>query len=73
VKRVAVFLKDLTQRRLLAIKDPDLAAEQLIAAWLGTSLRRQSVGLAGPPSADAITKGVRYAVDTMMRAWSTKR
>ena len=70
VKRVAIFLRNLTERRLLLIKDPELAAEQLIGSWLGTSIERQSLGLAGPPSTDAIEKRVHYAVDTMVRAWS---
>jgi TetR/AcrR family transcriptional repressor of mexJK operon len=70
VKRVAVFLRELNERGFLSIKDPDLAAEQLVASWLGMSIGRQSLGLAGPPSADAIEKRVRYAVDTMVGAWS---
>jgi hypothetical protein len=32
---------------------------------------RQSLGVAGPPSSNAITKRVRYAIDTLVRAWST--
>jgi TetR/AcrR family transcriptional regulator, mexJK operon transcriptional repressor len=70
-KRVAAFLKTLAKRRDLSINDPDPKAEQLIAAWLGISERRQSLGVAGPPSADAIAKRVRYATDTMIRARST--
>ena len=46
------------------------AAEQLVASWLW--LGRQSFGLAGPPSANAIAKRVRYAVDTLVRAWSAR-
>jgi TetR/AcrR family transcriptional repressor of mexJK operon len=71
LKRIAAFLKSLTTRGFLSIKDPELAAEQLIASWLGMSELRQNLGLAAPPSADAIAKRVRYAVDTMVRAWST--
>src|ERR1700733_10212705 len=70
VKRMAAFLKSLTARGFLAIKDPDLAAEQLMGAWFGMSVLRQSLGVSGPPSPQAIAKGVRYAVDTMIRAWS---
>jgi TetR/AcrR family transcriptional regulator, mexJK operon transcriptional repressor len=73
VKRVTVFLNDLTACRFLSLKEPELAAEQLVAAWLGMSVRRQSLGLADPPSADAIAKRVHYAIDTMIRAWSTGR
>jgi TetR/AcrR family transcriptional repressor of mexJK operon len=57
--------------RVLSIKDPDLAAEQLIVSWLGMSQLRQNLGVAGPPSADAIARRIRYATDTMVRAWST--
>jgi TetR/AcrR family transcriptional regulator, mexJK operon transcriptional repressor len=72
LKRVAAFLKSLTARGFLSIKDPELAAEQLIGAWFGMSTLRQSLGVSGPPSPDAIAKSVRYAVDTMVRAWSTR-
>jgi TetR/AcrR family transcriptional regulator, mexJK operon transcriptional repressor len=69
--QVAAFLKTLTRRGLLSIKDPELAAEQLVVSWLG-NLMRQSFGLAGPPSADAIARRVRYSVDTLVRAWSVR-
>ena len=71
LKHVTVFLKGLTERGVLAIDDPELAAEELIGAWLGMSEVRQSLGLAGPPSSKAIAKRVRYAIDTLVRAWST--
>jgi TetR/AcrR family transcriptional regulator, mexJK operon transcriptional repressor len=73
LKQVAAFLKALTRRGFLSIKDPELAAEQLVASWLGMSSVRQSLGLTGPPSADAIAKRVRYAVETIVRAWSSTR
>jgi TetR/AcrR family transcriptional repressor of mexJK operon len=71
LKRIAVFLKGLTERGVLAIDDPELAAEQLIGAWVGMTELRQSLGVAGPPSSNAIAKRVRYAIDTLVRAWST--
>jgi TetR/AcrR family transcriptional regulator, mexJK operon transcriptional repressor len=71
VKRVAVFLERLTERGVLSIKDPELAAEQLMASWWGLSELRQSLGVSSPPSPDEIAKRVRYAIDTMVRAWST--
>ena len=37
LKRVAACLKALTKRGFLSIKEPDLAAEQLVASWLGMS------------------------------------
>jgi TetR/AcrR family transcriptional repressor of mexJK operon len=70
VKRVAAFLKSLADKGLLEIEDPDLTAEQLIASWLGLSELRQSLGLAGPPAPNEIARRVRYAIDTMVRAWS---
>ena len=70
LKRVAVFLKGLNERGVLAIDDPELAAEQLIGAWIGMTELRQSLGVAGPPSSNAIAKRVRYAIDTLVRAWS---
>jgi TetR/AcrR family transcriptional regulator, mexJK operon transcriptional repressor len=73
LKQVAAFLRALARRGFLSIKDPELAADQLVSAWFGMGLVRQSLGLAGPPSADAIAKRVRYAVDTMVRAWSAQR
>jgi TetR/AcrR family transcriptional regulator, mexJK operon transcriptional repressor len=71
LKRVVLFLKGLTERGVLAIADPELAADQLIGAWLGMTELRQSLGVAGPPSPNAIAKRVRYAIDTLVRAWST--
>jgi TetR/AcrR family transcriptional repressor of mexJK operon len=71
LKQVAGFLKALTRRGFLSIRDPELAAEQLVVSWLG-NLMRQSLGLAGPPSADAIARRVRYSVDTLVRAWSAR-
>jgi TetR/AcrR family transcriptional regulator, mexJK operon transcriptional repressor len=71
LKRVSAFLRELTDRGVLAIDDPELAAEQLIGAWVGMTELRQSLGVAGPPSSKAIAKRVRYAIDTFVRAWST--
>ena len=70
LKRIAEFLTSLTARGFLSLRDPDLAAEQLMGAWFGVSVLRQSLGVSGPPSPSAIAKGVRYAVETMVRAWS---
>lgn len=71
LKRVALLLKGLTERGVLAIDDPELAADQLIGAWLGMTETRQGLGVTGPPSSNAIAKRVRYAIDTLVRAWST--
>jgi TetR/AcrR family transcriptional regulator, mexJK operon transcriptional repressor len=71
LKRIAACLRALTKRGLVSIKNPDLAAEQLVASWLGMGVLRQILGVAGPPSAEEIAEHVRYAVDAMIRAWST--
>jgi TetR/AcrR family transcriptional repressor of mexJK operon len=71
LKKLADFLKSLAERTILSIDDPELAAEQLIVSWLGLSHLRQHLGVAGPPSARAIAQRVRYATDTMLRAWSS--
>jgi TetR/AcrR family transcriptional repressor of mexJK operon len=71
LKQITAFLKALTKRGFLSIEDPELAAEQLVASWMG-NFRRQGLGLVGPPSADAIAKRVRYSVDTLVRAWSAR-
>jgi TetR/AcrR family transcriptional repressor of mexJK operon len=71
LKKVADFLKSLTERGIFSIDDPELAAEQLIVSWLGMSHLRQNLGVAGPPSAGAIARRVRYATDAMLRAWSS--
>jgi TetR/AcrR family transcriptional repressor of mexJK operon len=70
--KVGAFLRSLHERRLVAIDDPELAAEQLIAAWLGQSQLRVSLGIAGPPSAEAIERRVRFATETMLFAWSSQ-
>ena len=71
LSRLAKFLDGLIERGILSIKDPGLAADELIGAWIGMSDLRQSLGVAGPPSSNAIAKRVRYAIDTLVRAWST--
>ena len=71
LKLVVVFLKGLIERGVIAIDDPELAADQLIGAWVGMTELRQSLGVADPPSSKAIAKRVRYAIDTLVRAWST--
>jgi TetR/AcrR family transcriptional repressor of mexJK operon len=70
-KRIAMYLKGLTECGVMSIKDPELAAEQLMASWLGMSELRTSLGVARPPSSDEVAKRVRYATDTLVRAWST--
>jgi len=64
------FLRSLGERKLLAIEEPELAAEHLIAAWLGLSQLRQGLGITKPPSKEAIAQRVRRATKEMMRAWA---
>jgi TetR/AcrR family transcriptional repressor of mexJK operon len=68
--KVTGFLSSLGERKLVAIEDPELAAEQLIAAWLGLSQLRQSLGVANPPSKQAISRRVQRVTGEMMRAWA---
>jgi TetR/AcrR family transcriptional regulator, mexJK operon transcriptional repressor len=68
--RVSTFLRSLDARGLLSLDDPDLAAEQLIAAWLGMSQLKQNLGVADPPSAEAISRNVRRATATFLTASS---
>jgi hypothetical protein len=68
--KVAGFLRSLHEHGLLRIDNLELAAEQLIASWLGFCQLQQSLGIANPPSKEAISKRVRLATQGMMRAWA---
>lgn len=70
LNNVTGFLRSLGEQKLVVIEEPELAAEQLIAAWLGLSQLRQSLGVAKPPSAEAIWHRVRRVTKEMMRAWA---
>jgi TetR/AcrR family transcriptional regulator, mexJK operon transcriptional repressor len=69
--KVAAFLRSLVERELLSINDPELGAELLLVSWLGMSQLRQGLGVSDPPCAGAIAMRVRFATQTMLRAWST--
>ena len=73
VGQVAAFLKSLAERRFLVVDDAELAAELMTVSWLGLSPLRQNLGLAGPPTAEAIARRVRLATETMLQAWSAAR
>jgi TetR/AcrR family transcriptional repressor of mexJK operon len=73
VARVSAFLRSLDERGVLSVDDPELAAEVLTVAWLGLDQLRQGLGLAEPPTADAVARRVRLATESMLRAWSTGR
>jgi TetR/AcrR family transcriptional repressor of mexJK operon len=68
--KVTGFLRSLGNQNLAMIEDPELAAEQLISAWLGLSQLRQSLGVAKPPTKEAISHRVRRVTKEMMRAWA---
>jgi TetR/AcrR family transcriptional regulator, mexJK operon transcriptional repressor len=70
LNKVTGFLRSLGKQKLVAIEDPELAAEQLIAAWLGLSQLRQSLGVANPHSKEEISHRVRRVTREMMRAWA---
>jgi TetR/AcrR family transcriptional repressor of mexJK operon len=67
---VANFLRSLDARGLVSVGRPELAAEQLISAWLGMSTLKQSLGVAEPPSAEEISARVRDATEIFRRAWT---
>jgi TetR/AcrR family transcriptional repressor of mexJK operon len=71
LKEVARFLGAARERERLSIADPDLAAEQLVAAWLGVDQLKQSLGVSGPPLPSAISRRVRSATEAMLRGWRT--
>jgi len=73
IARVAGFLKSLVEHGKLAIDDPELAAEQLTASWLGLSQLQQSLGVSEPLPAGEISRRVRVATSAMLRAWAVSR
>jgi TetR/AcrR family transcriptional repressor of mexJK operon len=70
LRQVARFLRIAREKERLRLPDPDLAAEQLVAAWLGVDQLKQSLGLSGPPSGDAVSRRVRSATKAMLRGWT---
>jgi TetR/AcrR family transcriptional repressor of mexJK operon len=67
--RVARYLDAVREGERLRLPDPELAAEQLVAAWLGVDQLKQSLGVSGPPPADVISRRVRSATEVMFRGW----
>jgi TetR/AcrR family transcriptional repressor of mexJK operon len=68
--KLAPFLRTLDESGAIAVPDPELAAEQLTAAWLGVSQLKQSLGVSGRPSPPEIALRVRLATETMLRGWA---
>jgi TetR/AcrR family transcriptional repressor of mexJK operon len=71
IKTVGAFLAAIRAREKLRIPDPELAAEQLVAAWLGVDQLRQSLGIGGPPTPDAVSRRVKSATTVFFRGWAT--
>jgi TetR/AcrR family transcriptional regulator, mexJK operon transcriptional repressor len=67
--RVAAFLEAMQKSEGLSLPDPALAAEELVSAWLGVDQLKQSLGLSGPPSPQAISSRVRSATAAMLKGW----
>jgi TetR/AcrR family transcriptional repressor of mexJK operon len=70
LSKLAPYLRALNESGAIAVPDPELAAEQLAAAWLGVSQLKQSLGVAGPPSPPEIARSVRLATETMLKGWA---
>ena len=71
IKAVGAFLAAVQTREKLRIPDPEVAAEQLVAAWLGVDQLRQSLGVGGPPALDAVARRVKSATEVFFRGWAT--
>lgn len=69
LSKLAPYLGALDESGAIAVPDPELAAEQLAAAWLGVSQLKQSLGVSAPPSPPEIALRVRLATETMLRGW----
>jgi TetR/AcrR family transcriptional repressor of mexJK operon len=67
--RVAHYLEAVRERERLDLPAPALAAEQLVAAWLGVDQLRESLGVSGPPSPEAVSSRVRSATQALLRGW----
>ena len=71
--RVASYLASIRERETLNLPDAAMAAEQLVSAWLGADQLRQSLGVGGPPSAEAVSRRVRSATEVFFRGWAAAR
>ncbi len=72
IKTVGAFLAAVQTREKLRIPDPELAAEQLVAAWLGVDQLRQSLGVGGPPTLHAVSRRVKSSTEVFFRGWATR-
>jgi TetR/AcrR family transcriptional repressor of mexJK operon len=68
--QVAKFLGVAKKKERLRLPDQKMAAEQLVAAWLGVDQLKQSLGVSGPPSRSVMARRVRSATEAMLRGWA---
>ena len=69
LRKVARFLEAVRDEERLAFEDPELAAEQLVAAWLGVDQVKLSLGVVDRASAAAVSRRVRTATHALLRGW----
>jgi len=67
--KVARYLDAVKDRERLAFEDAELAAEQLVAAWLGVDQLKLSLGVSAEPSQAAVSRRVRTATRVMLKGW----
>jgi TetR/AcrR family transcriptional repressor of mexJK operon len=70
--RVARFLEAVLDKERLSFPDAELAAEQLVAAWLGVDQLKLSLGVARELSPDAVSRRVRTATHALLRGWKAE-
>lgn len=70
---LAAFLRQASERGELAVPDPELAAEQLLAMLKGTRDTRCLLGVAPPPSPVELARRVDSAVDLFLRGYAPGR
>lgn len=71
--RLADYLAEATERGLLRVPDPDLAAEQFIGMVRGAAYLRQLLGLEAKPTQREITRIVESAVGVLLGAYGADR
>lgn len=67
--KVARFLEAVRDKERLSLPDARLAAEQLVAAWLGADQLKLSLGVLDQPSPYAVSLRVRTATRALLRGW----
>jgi TetR/AcrR family transcriptional repressor of mexJK operon len=65
---LAGYFRDLTRKRRLVVKQPEIAADQFFGALLGGIHFRQLLGVEKPPSRRTIDLWVEKAVATFIAA-----